>query len=135
MGLLETYALDCPRNPMDSIIGMILSAKKSLELAIVSLKVCARLARMVRSSSLAIGARMLMPSRTLSSQCPRKQQAVAQRDFAIVLCRLFYARLGNASEAYRQAGYQGKNADVLSAQLLVNPSILQANQGDSRGAG
>ena len=39
-------------------------------------------------------------------------------------CQL-YARLGNASEAYRQAGYQGKNADVLSAQLLVNPSICK----------
>jgi hypothetical protein len=39
-------------------------------------------------------------------------------------CQL-YARLGNASEAYRQAGYQGKNADVLSAQLLVDPSICK----------
>jgi phage terminase small subunit len=29
----------------------------------------------------------------------------------------------NASEAYRKAGYKGKNADVLGAQLLVNPSI------------
>jgi hypothetical protein len=37
-------------------------------------------------------------------------------------CQL-YVKLGNASEAYRQAGFQGKNADVLSAQLLVNPSI------------
>ena len=93
---------------MDSIIGMILSAKKSLELAIVSLKVCARLARMVRSSSLAIGARMLMPSRTLSSQCPRKQQAVAQRDFAIVLCRLLgkFVTKGFASFTQGSATHQ-----------------------------
>jgi hypothetical protein len=47
-----------------------------------------------------------------------------------------YVKLGNASETYRQAGYRGKNADVLSAQLLVNPSIckriseIRADQSD-----
>jgi Terminase small subunit len=37
---------------------------------------------------------------------------------------LLYAVLGNASEAYRQAGYQTKNADVNAAQLMVRPSIV-----------
>jgi hypothetical protein len=37
---------------------------------------------------------------------------------------LLYAVLGNASEAYRQAGYQTNNADVNAAQLMVKPSIV-----------
>jgi phage terminase small subunit len=35
--------------------------------------------------------------------------------------RQLYARLGNASEAYRQAGYQGKNADVLFSAIIGKP--------------
>ena len=34
-----------------------------------------------------------------------------------------YIQCGNASEAYRQAGYSSKNADVDSSKLMVNPSI------------
>jgi phage terminase small subunit len=37
-------------------------------------------------------------------------------------CQLFVA-LGNASEAYRQAGYRSKSPDVDAAQLLVKGSI------------
>jgi hypothetical protein len=34
-----------------------------------------------------------------------------------------YVRLNNASEAYRQAGYHAKDADVCGHQLLVKPSM------------
>jgi Terminase small subunit len=34
-----------------------------------------------------------------------------------------YVRLNNASQAYREAGYSAKNADVSAHQLLVKPGI------------
>ena len=48
----------------------------------------------------------------------RKRLSPIQERF----CALYIA-LGNASEAYRQAGYHSKNADVCSAKLLVTAGI------------